>query len=76
MIWIDVQVKTYHFIANAILLIFVDDVPHRCGGFAGIQCPPGYECIWKGPNGHETCNYPYPDASGVCRKGMIIKVTK
>ena len=69
-----IQVKTYHFIDNTILLTYVDDVPiRRCGGFAGIQCPSGYECIWKDPNGHETCNSPSPDASGVCRKGMMKK---
>ena len=72
-----IQVKIYHFIDNTILLIYVDDVPiRRCGGFAGIQCPSGYECIWKDPNGHETCNSPSPDASGVCRKGMTIEVIK
>jgi len=30
-----------------------------CGGFAGIQCPQGYDCKLAGN---------YPDASGTCRK--------
>lgn len=30
-----------------------------CGGFAGITCPEGYECIYDGK---------YPDAGGVCLK--------
>ncbi len=30
-----------------------------CGGFAGTQCPSGYECVTEGD---------YPDASGTCVK--------
>lgn len=34
-------------------------VNSMCGGFAGIQCPAGYECKLAGN---------YPDAAGTCRK--------
>jgi hypothetical protein len=38
-----------------------------CGGFNGIICPTGYECIYS--NGNRIA--PFPDASGTCTEAIV-----